>query len=74
LRLISLRLSLFLVCYLMTLSALTKTFGGIVRPICFAACRLITSLNVVGCCTGKLPGLAVSSLSFTLWVVLADDY
>ena len=24
-------------CHLMTLSALASTFGGIVRPICFAA-------------------------------------
>jgi hypothetical protein len=29
----------------MTRSALTKTFGGIVRPICFAALRLIMNTN-----------------------------
>ena len=28
---------------LMTLSALTSTFGGIVTPICFAALRLMTA-------------------------------
>src|SRR4029434_5662694 len=36
---------------LITLSPLTSTFGGIVRPICFAAFRLITSSNFVGCST-----------------------
>ena len=29
--------------YRMTLSALAKTFGGIVNPICFAALRLMMS-------------------------------
>ena len=43
---------------LMTLSALTSTFGGIVRPICFAALRLITNSNFVGCSTGISAGLA----------------
>src|SRR5262245_2205 len=32
--------------YLMTLSALASTFGGIVRPICFAVMRLITNSNL----------------------------
>ena len=41
-----------------TLSALTKTLGGIVRPICFAAMRLITNSNFIGYCTGKLAGFA----------------
>src|SRR5919106_931681 len=36
-----------------TLSALTKTFGGIVRPIRFAVLRLITSSNFVGCSSGR---------------------
>ena len=45
-------------CYFMTLSALTSTFGGIVRPICFAVFRLITSSNFVGCSTGRSEGLA----------------
>src|SRR5262245_57011535 len=44
--------------HLITLSALASTFGGIVRPICFAAFRLITNSNFVGCSTGKSAGLA----------------
>ena len=43
----------------MTLSALAKTFGGIVRPICFAAFRLITNSNFVGCSTGNSAGFAL---------------
>jgi CHC2-type zinc finger protein len=38
--------------------ARAKTFGGIVRPICFAAFRLITSSNFVGCSTGRSAGFA----------------
>ena len=44
--------------YLMTRSARASTFGGIVRPICFAVLRLITNSNFVGCSTGSSPGLA----------------
>ena len=43
-------------CHLMTRSALASTLGGIVRPICFAALRLITSSNFVGCSTGRSAG------------------
>jgi hypothetical protein len=43
---------------LMTLSARASTFGGIVRPICLAVIRLFTSSNLVGCSTGRSPGLA----------------
>ena len=32
--------------HLMTLSARASTFGGIVRPICFAVLRLITELEL----------------------------
>src|SRR5262245_34220855 len=35
------------------LSALASTFGGIVRPICFAAFRLMTNSNFFGCSIGK---------------------
>ncbi len=42
--------------YLITLSALASTFGGIVRPICLAVLRLITSSNFVGCSTGMSAG------------------
>jgi len=41
-----------------TLSALAKTFGGIVIPICLAVFKLITSSNLVGCSTGRSAGLA----------------
>ena len=44
--------------HLITLSALTSTFGGIVRPICLAVFKLITSSNFVGCSTGRSAGLA----------------
>ena len=42
--------------YLITLFALTNTFGGIVRPICFAVFRLNISSNLVGCSTGRSAG------------------
>src|SRR6185295_19262229 len=41
-----------------TLSARASTLGGIVRPICFAVFRLITSSNFVGCSTGRSAGFA----------------
>ena len=40
----------------MTLSALARTFGGIVSPICFAALRLMMNSNFVGCSTGRSAG------------------
>ncbi len=43
--------------HLITLSALASTLGGIVRPICLAVFRLITSSNFVGCSTGRSAGL-----------------
>src|SRR6266508_1035579 len=42
----------------MTLSALANTFGGIVSPICFAAFKLMTNSNFVGCSTGRSADLA----------------
>ncbi len=41
-----------------TRSALAKTVGGMVNPICFAAFRLITNSNFFGCSTGRSAGLA----------------
>jgi hypothetical protein len=41
-----------------TLSALAKTLGGIVNPICLAVLRLMTSSNFVGCSTGRSAGFA----------------
>src|SRR5262249_29397123 len=42
--------------YLITLSARASTFGGIVRPICFDAFRLMMNSNLVGCSIGKSTG------------------
>jgi hypothetical protein len=42
--------------YLITLSALASTLGGIVRPICLAALRFMMSSNFFGCSTGRSPG------------------
>ena len=44
--------------HLITLSARASTFGGIVRPICLAAFRLMMNSNFVGCSTGRSAGLA----------------
>src|SRR5262250_2270461 len=44
--------------HLITLSARYSTDGGIVRPICFAVFKLITSSNFFGCSTGSVAGLA----------------
>src|SRR5262245_40318184 len=42
--------------YRMILVARASTLGGIVKPICFAAFRLITSSNFLGLSMGKSPG------------------
>src|SRR4030095_13413890 len=39
--------------YLITLSARASTFGGIVRPICLAAIRLMMNSNFFGRSTGR---------------------
>jgi hypothetical protein len=44
--------------YLITLSALASTSGGIVTPICFAAFKLMMNSNFVGCSTGRSAGFA----------------
>src|SRR4029079_1962029 len=41
-----------------TSSAVASSVGGMVRLSAFAVFRLITSSNLVGCSTGKSPGLA----------------
>ena len=43
--------------HLITLSARASMLGGIVRPICLAVLRLMTSSNFVGCSTGRSAGL-----------------
>src|SRR4029453_1944123 len=45
-------------CHLITLSALTSTLGGIVKPICLAAFRLMMNSNFFGCSTGRSAGFA----------------
>ena len=47
----------------MTSSALARKEGGRSSPRAFAVLRLITSATLVGCCTGRSPGLA----PFTIW-------
>src|SRR5262249_16347315 len=42
--------------YSITSSARTSSEGGMVKPSAFAVLRLITSSNLVGCCTGRLAG------------------
>ena len=44
--------------YWMISSARASTAGGIVRPICFAAFRLMMNSNFVGCSMGRSAGLA----------------
>src|SRR5262245_51817452 len=43
-------------CYLITLSALASTLGGIVKPICLVVFRLITNSNFIGCSTARSAG------------------
>jgi hypothetical protein len=42
--------------HLITLFARANTSGGIVRPICLAAFKLMTSSNFIGCSTGRSAG------------------
>src|SRR5262245_54940458 len=48
----------WLIVYSITWSVRASSDGGIVRPRAFAVLRLITSSNLVGCSTGRSPGLA----------------
>jgi hypothetical protein len=41
-----------------TSSAVASSAGGTVRPSAFAVLRLITSSNLVGCCTGRSAGFS----------------
>jgi hypothetical protein len=43
--------------YSMTSSANASSFGGTLTPSAFAVLRLITKSNLVGCWTGRSPGL-----------------
>src|SRR5262245_37882362 len=51
--------------HLITLSALANTFGGIVRPICLAALRLMMNSNFFGCSTGRSAGFLPFSILST---------
>src|SRR5439155_3136653 len=53
-------------CHLITLSALASTFGGIVRPICLAALRLMTNSHFVAAPTGDASGWHLSEF-LPLW-------
>jgi hypothetical protein len=53
----------------MTLSARASTFGGIVRPICLEAFRLIMNSNFFGCSTGRSPGFAPFRILSTIIAV-----
>src|SRR5258705_9514558 len=44
--------------YSITSSAVASSEGGMVRPSAFAVLRLTISSNLVGCSTGRSPGLA----------------
>lgn len=48
-----------------TRSARARTFGGMMRPICLAVLRLITSSNFVGCSTGSSAGVLPFSILST---------
>jgi len=44
--------------HLITRSALAKTLGGMVNPICLAAVKFAVKINLVGYSTGNSPGFA----------------
>jgi hypothetical protein len=52
----------------MTSSARASTERGIVRPICFAAFRLMMNSNFVGCSMGKSAGPSEVDLGLQIWV------
>src|SRR5437868_6474442 len=49
----------------MTSSARSKNDSWIIKPSTFAVIRFITRLNLVGCSTGKSPGLEPWKILFT---------
>ena len=52
--------------HLITLFARERNSGESVRPICFAAFKLITNSNFVACCTGRSAGFAPLRILSTL--------
>jgi hypothetical protein len=55
-----------------TSSAISRKLGVIVSPRAFAAVRLMTSSNFVGCCTGSSAGLAPFRILSTYSAVCRD--
>jgi hypothetical protein len=49
----------------MTSSAPASRIGGTVRPNAFAVLTFMTSLNLVGCWTGRLPGFSPRKILFS---------
>jgi predicted RNase H-like HicB family nuclease len=61
-----------LLCHRITLSALASTFGGIVKPICFAVFRLITISNFVGCSV-RTAGCPVDFIDISPQLVITGE-
>ena len=59
--------------YSITSSARPSSIGGTSRPIAFAALRLITSSNLVGCSTANSPGLAPLRILSTYTASRSND-
>ena len=59
--------------YSITSSARPSSIGGTSRPIAFAALRLITSSNLVGCSTANSPGLAPLRILSTYTATRSND-
>ena len=59
--------------HLMTLSALKSIDWGIVRPICLAVFRLMTSSNFVACSTGSSAGLTPFRILSTYVAALRNN-
>ena len=51
-----------------TLSTLTKTFGGLVRPIRLAALRLMMISSFIGCSTSRSAGLCFIDAKIPPWL------
>jgi hypothetical protein len=57
-----------------TRSARANTFGGIVRPICLAAFRLMMNSNFLGCSTVKSAGFCKPHLAGHRRAKTQEDY
>src|SRR4029077_20642535 len=59
--------------YSITSSGRPSSIGGTSRPIAFAALRLITSSNLVGCSTANSPGFAPLRILSTYTATRSND-